>query len=489
MKSDPSGKPSTTATRRDGWVNTASGHGTSRDRRMLTRYGVDVITDIEAMQLWRGEWLAARIIEKPVSEAFRRSFTLKIDGKNGKATAEKAMKQIEKLDAVAKFIAAGQYERAYGGAALFPVLLGAVGDLATPLPETGVTGVAALHLLEPRELTPVSWYNDLTSLKFNQPEIYRVTPVASGRSGAMAQQLIHESRLIIWSGIRVSTQTQPWQRLGWGDSVLGRPRQVMADFGMSWGSAATLLHEFAQGVLKLKGLADILVRKDGEALLAKRISAMDMANSTLKVKVVDSEDDYSRQSTPITGMADFLVQFAQLISAAADMPMTVLFGMSPAGMNATGAFDQAGWYDRISTLQTAYTPRVEQLLRLILRSSTGPTAGREPPTWSAEWLPLHEQSDEQRATTRKVVAETDQIYFNMGAASSDTIAKSRWMGDTYSAEMSIDWVEYEKQKAVEQENAEQLAADTAALAAMGRTAESDDDDAEEIDDEPDDSEA
>lgn len=454
--------------RRDGWVNTVSGHGTARDRRTLTSYGVDIVTDVEAMQLWRSEFLAAHIIEKLPEEAYRRAFSLKIDGPKGKEQAERVMSVVESLGAVEKLTHAGRYERAYGGAALFPVLRGAVGALETELPDAGITEVAALHILEPRELTPVAWYTDLESTKFKKPSLYQVTPISSGRGGSMRREVIHESRLIIWPGIRVSEQTQPGQRLGWGDTCLCRPRQVMADFGLAWGSAATLLHEFAQGVLKMKGLADILAQTDGEALLARRMTAFSSVASSLRLKVIDSEDDYERKSTPITGMDGMLVQFAQLMAAAADMPLTVLLGMSPAGMNATGEFDQSGWYDRVSKKQTAYTPMVEQLLRLILRSTTGPTAGSEPESWSAEWLPLQEQSDAERAATRKVVAETDKIYFDMGAASADSIATSRWKGDTYSAEMQIDWAERAKQKQIEEEHAEQIAVDKEAMAALGR---------------------
>ena len=44
-------------------------------------------------------------------------------------------------------------------------------------------------------------------------------------------------------------------------------------------------------------------------------------------------------------------EFATLVSAAADIPTTRLFGRSPAGMSATGESDLRNYYDRVKTVQ------------------------------------------------------------------------------------------------------------------------------------------
>lgn len=454
-------------TRRDGWINDVSGHGTARDRRSLTRFGLDVVTDLEAQAMWRSDWLAAKIIETVPLEAFRRGWTLKIDGDRGKDQAEKIGALCEEMCVAQRLTLAAQYERAYGGAAIYPVIEGATGDLNQEL-GARIAKVRALHVLEPRELMPVAWETDISSPNFGQPSRWRLQSVASSRGAASLGNLeIHASRLIVLPGLRVSSQIQPGQRPGWGDSVLSRPRGVMADFGLAWGSAATLLADFAQGVLTLDGLSEILAADDGEALVAKRLAVMDMARSSLRSMVIDAKDAFSRSTTPISGLSDVLTQFAQLVAAAADMPVTVLMGMSPAGMNATGAFDLRAWYDRIGAAQTKqYQPPLERVLRLLMRSAAAPTAGREPSVWSIEWLPLWEPTEKERAETRKLVAETDKIYVDAKVVSEDDVARSRWSGDTYSAEMTIDWNAREAQATLADE---QLELDDDDLAAMGRT--------------------
>src|SRR5262245_44527140 len=129
---NPLGRPSRPKPqfRGDGYVNRATGHGTSRDRRTLTGFRVDIVTDLEALGLWRSEFLCKRIIEALPEEAFRRGWSLKFEDKE---VAEEVTALAEDLNLDEKLVEAAQYERAYGGAAIFPVLEGAQGDLSRPL--------------------------------------------------------------------------------------------------------------------------------------------------------------------------------------------------------------------------------------------------------------------------------------------------------------------------------------------------------------------
>ncbi len=199
---------------------------------------------------------------------------------------------------------------------------------------------------------------------------------------------------------------------------------------------------------------------------------MDYMRSTLRSMVVGAGDDFQRTSTPVGGLEGLLQQFALRIAAAADMPVTVMFGMAPAGLNATGDNDIRGWYDKIaSRREHHYRCRLEQIIRMYMLSKDGACKGVEPDQWSVEFPPLWEPSEKERAETRYIIAQTDQIYFNIQAASSDDIAESRWKGDTYSSEMTIDWAERKKQQDLEakKEDLAQVAAlkMQAAIAAGG----------------------
>lgn len=450
--------------RRDGWINTASGHGTARDRRTLTHYGVDIVTDIEALQLWRSEFLAARIIEALPEEAFRRGWHLKLEDK---ALAEEVCALAEDLEVDDVLVRAAQYERAYGGAAIFPVLSGALGELSQPLNPGAIASVDALHVFEPQELQPVTYYPSINQRDFGKPETYRLVPLTSGRTGSLRMEIIHATRLVIFPGTRVSRQTQPGQREGWGDSCLSRPNSVLRDDGLAWASAATLLHVFGQGILEMEGLAELLAQSDGLEQFDRRMAAMDMAASTLRTMVIDAKDRFSRTSGTLTGLSDVLSQFSQRMAAAAEMPVTVLMGMSPAGLNATGDNDTRSWYATVEKRRNSrYRPRLAQLLRLCMLATTGPTKGKEPKVWSAEFNALWTPSEKETAETRKLDAERAAILIDNEIASADDVAKSFYGGDTYSPEIVIDWAARLAQKKIDEERAEEL--DDAALAAMGQ---------------------
>lgn len=457
------------ADRRDGYRNELRGHGTARDPRSYTSFSADWIGDLEAIERMRSSDIEARICELLPREATRRGFDLRVGGeKNGKQIAEDVMAEVERLDGLEKFRIGLTWERALGGSALFPVLEGAVGELHEDLSdyETGITRIAALHVLEPRELRPASWYTDLSHPKFRQPETYWLWPLAGGANIASGiTEVIHESRLIIFPGRRVSNQHQAGQRPGWGDSILMLCKQVCEDYGIAWGSVSAILADFAQGVIKFDGLEAIMLAKDPSVELQKRATAMDMLRSAMRSIVIGKNDEFSRTTTPVSGMEGLIVQMAQRVAAAADMPLTILMGMSPAGMNATGEMDIRAWYDRVAGLQARITHPVEKLLRLIMLQTEGPTEGQELESYSVEWKPLWQPSEKETAETRKTVAETDAIYEGMSATTPAKIAKARWGGDTYSPEMHMDADELDAQAEMEMNPDDMSPEDLAAIGA------------------------
>jgi phage-related protein (TIGR01555 family) len=433
--------------RRDGWINAASGHGTSTDRRTLTRFGVDVVTDLEAMQLWRSEWLAKKIIEKRPQEIFRRGIEIKTDKAKPEDIAE-VIGRSQELELEKRCVLAEQYRTAFGGAAIFAAMDGAIGELSEPLDEDHIQSVNALHVLEPRELQPVTYYQDLNSPKFGRPETYRLMPLTTGRvQTALMYTVVHETRLVIFNGTRVSKQTQPGQRESWGDSALSPCWTTLSDYGLSWGSAATILHEYGHGILQMDGLAELLATNDGVNVVNQRLAIMEMYKSSLHAMTVDGKDTFTRASMSLAGLADVLEQNALVVAAAAGYPVTVLLGMAPAGLSATGDNDVRNWYADVENYRNTETkPAVEQLLRWIMKSTDGPLAGKEPEVWCVEFPPLWTPSEKEEAETRKIVADTDVAYVNAGIAFEEDVARSRWGGNTYSADMAVDWAAYDKRK-------------------------------------------
>lgn len=404
------------AMRADGWGNVITGLLSNRDKRTGAVSTVDIVTDIQARDMWRGDDIAKRVIEVLPREAMRRGYDLKFDNDDSDGDADGAkevMNEAESIGLDQALVKVAMYERAYGGGAIFPVMEGALGDLSQPLNEKGIGKITALHLLEPRELYPFTWYTDIRSPKFGRPSVYRMIPLFAGGVLSTPMALIHESRLAILPGLRMTRLPQPGTLLGWGDNVITAMYRVLADFGMSWGHVASLLQDFAQAVLQMEGLDNLTTRDRGRAA-RDRLEQIDLVRATMRMIVIDKRDSFTRQQTPMTNLAEIMDRFATRLAAAADMPITLLMGMSPAGMNATGESDRAFFYDRVSALQHYITPVVEHILRLIMLSLDGPLGGVEPDVWSINWKPLWAPSEKEQADTRwtnmqAVAAAVDKV--------------------------------------------------------------------------------
>ena len=83
-------------------------------------------------------------------------------------------------------------------------------------------------------------------------------------------------------------------------------------------------------------------------------------------------------------------------------------------------------------------PVLEKLTRYIMLSKDGPFSGIEPDNWSIQFVPLWQNTEEQEANIRKIVAETDAIYLDRGVLDPTEVAVSRFGGNRWSMNTEVD---------------------------------------------------
>lgn len=117
------------------------------------------------------------------------------------------------------------------------------------------------------------------------------------------------------------------------------------------------------------------------------MQAQAKVRSNFGVQLVNKGDQMHNAQYSFTGF-DHVTEAAQLnLSAKTHIPMTKLFGRSPAGMNATGESDLQNYYDYIDALrESKLRPALEQLLPVLCMSAWGTVPdGIEisfPPLWT-----------------------------------------------------------------------------------------------------------
>lgn len=420
--------------RADGWSNLLTGLGVSgRDKRLGAAVSTaGRLTHHELEELFAGDGLGRRICELPAGEQTRKWVSISAENDAGKLMLQR-LQELGAQDAVTEALI---WARLYGGAA---ILLGADDGASPeePLNEDRIRSLGWLTVLHRYEIEVASKVSDPFARDYGRPETYRVV-TAQESSESRAGSVFHASRCIRFDGART-----PRERIerngGWCDSVLSHVIDALRDTWASYDSAAALLTDFSQAVYKVKGLASI-VASDQSKALERRMEIMDMCRSVLHAVIVDADgEDFERKTTSLGGLPEVLDRLQQLLSAVTGIPVTLLMGRSPAGMNATGESDIRVFYDTIQSEQENHLrPKLERLLSLVFRAKDGPTRGREPKGWSFSFNPLWQLTDKETAEVRKTQAEVDAVYITNGVVLPEEIRQSRFSGEAYSSETIID---------------------------------------------------
>jgi len=431
----PVDNPIARAVRRiDSWLNLITGVGTNVGRNALTfqAQAGDYLDEATLSTLYDLDGLAARIVRAVPQHALRQGMAVT----TGDPSVESRIHaRLDDLDAVAKLRLAWTWARLYGGAGVF---VGADDgrDPSEPLDMSAIRTVRFVIDVDRRHLVPFTWVTDPNSARFGQPETYQLT-----RVGGTASQFVtvHATRVIRFDGAEC-TRDRRLQLNGWGDSVLQRAYTELQQTRGASSAVSSLLHEASQGVFKIKNLY-ALMAGDKQDILKKRLELVDMSRSIARAIMIDAGgESFDRTEVgSLTGLTDVLDRFVNFLSAVSEIPVCVLMGQAPAGLNATGDSDIRSWYDAVAAEREAMLRRrAERLVRILLRAQDGPTGGIEPEGWKVTFPPLWQPTSSESTDMRLKTAQTDQIYIAAGVITPEEASLSRFRPEGWSPETSID---------------------------------------------------
>jgi uncharacterized protein len=400
--------------RADSWVNAMTGLGTLRDKLMHAQVVPGAkLQDHTLEALFNDDDVARRVVAKLPREATRRGFKLVLEGDDeGEEDEDESADVVRQMDEAIKNLGALPklrdgwiWARLYGGGS--GIFVGADDGLPVdqPLNEESIRSIRFLNLVKRPQLSVKTRYEDVLAPKFGEPEIYMVNQAAAAMVPRNGLE-VHESRLILFDGALTARMTMD-SPTGFDDSVLQNAMAALQQTATAWQSVAHLLTDASQGVLKIANLVE-LVAADGQEVLRTRVQLMDLARSVCRSILIDAEkESFERVATSFAGLPEMMDKLMMRMSAASEQPVTLLYGRSAAGMNATGESDIRGWYDTVAEAQTdELLPRLERLLRLMFLAKDGPTRGRLPEQWSLEFCPLWQPTDKELADTKKTKADT-----------------------------------------------------------------------------------
>lgn len=410
--------------REDGYVNLLNKYGTKQDNSEAYKFEREpVIPDMQLTGLYEGNGLFSKIIDTPAEEALKHGFDLNLKSDELNAFVEDALDNLEWEERAATAI---KWARLYGGA-LIVMLIDDGRGLEEPVDWEHIRSIDELRVYERSIVQP-----DYASLyqqdyggkgvgnrvsKFGQPEYYYVSSIYGSFK-------VHESRCLAFRNGVLPEQTSNATYLFWGMPEYVRIRRALRETVTAHTDSVKLLERSVQAIYSMKGLASLLTTDDGENQVLKRLQLVDTSRGLLNSIAIDSEgEQYDFKTFQFSGVKDVIDATCNMLSALTNIPQTILFGRSPAGMNATGDSDFESYYNFVEKIQRLMLKRnLRTLLDVVFRAGIASGDVAEEPDYKLEFKPLWSLSDTEQAAvdqtkaqTALVKAQTAQAYVDMQA--------------------------------------------------------------------------
>ena len=417
----------TVGQRIDGWINLLTGYGMqNKDKTKSTNYQHDYyLNEVECRGLFRSEGIAKRIVELPTREMTRKGFT--IDGDTDGAIV-KFYKELKADVAIRNLL---RWAKVYGGAVAV-LWIDDGQTLDQPLNENDIKSIEMIRVYQ-RWRVDRSQYlnNDPTSKNFGLPDFFQISPTTG------SSFKVHYSRTLMIDGVELPEDVRQSNN-GWGDSVYQATYDFIRRLSTTYGHAEHILQDFVQKIISIENLQEMIAGGQ-EALIIQRLHIMDMSRSILNTILLDSKEKCESTTTSVAGLSDLLERFSQAVSAVTGIPMSLLMGQAPKGLNATGESEVRFWYDNVSSEQEEILlPPIQRLVRLIMLCKEGPTKGKELDTWAVNFVPLWQMSEKEVVEIHKGQAEADRAYIETGVLEPYEVANARFGGDKYSTETKLE---------------------------------------------------
>ncbi|MCP1120100.1 DUF1073 domain-containing protein [Robbsia andropogonis] len=315
---------------------------------------------------YRGSWIVATAVDAIPEDMTRKGVEFSGLDPADISTLEAEMTTLGVWDRICE---TGKWARLYGGAIAVMLIDGQ--DMSTPLrvDAVGKGQFKGLLVLDRWMISPPTG-KVVTEFgpDMGRPVFYDV--IADFK--AIPKGRIHYSRVLRMEGADLPF----YQRIaenGWGLSVLEPMWDRLIAFDSASVGAGQLVYKAHLRTVKIKGLREI-VATGGKALegLRSQMEFTRLSQSNEGMTVLDTNDEFQADTYTFAGLSDMLIQFAQQLSGATGIPLSRLFGQSPAGLGDSGEGPRRQYHEKVHQKQEKdlRTP-LHRLLTVMSWSSLG----------------------------------------------------------------------------------------------------------------------
>lgn len=252
------------------------------------------------------------------------------------------------------------------------------------------------------------------------------------RSWFVTGQKVHSSRLLTFVGRPVPDILKPAYNFG-GLSMSQLARPYVENWLKTRQSVNRLISNYSTSGVKTN-LGDALSGGSGEDVLERVQLYTDMRDNQGTMLLDKETEDFFQFNVPLSGLDKLQAQAQEHLASVSSMPLPVLTGVTPAGLNASAEGDIEIWYEHIGSRQNQFfRPNLTRIIEMVQVSKFGEVD----PDIVFDFVPLKDQDEGELATNRKSDAEAASIYVEMGAVSPEEVRR-RLAADEHSGYNAID---------------------------------------------------
>ncbi|MCG4655888.1 DUF1073 domain-containing protein [Flavonifractor plautii] len=366
-----------------------------------TEYPLTRMTDNYALlnSLYRDNWVVQNVVGIIPDDMTKKWFA-----PAGAVGPEhlKELDRVQRVTALRERVNEGlRWGRLYGGAAGLIMIRGQEGMLGQPLElESIYPGTfQGLYILD-------RWQGVVPGMELvfeggePVPAYYSIT---DARGNTVAK--VHHSRLVRFTG-RDLPFLERVAELYWGESEVEALYNDVVKHDNVAANMAALTFRANVDTMEVQNLDQLFSVTSGEQ--QRRFWNVMQAQSVMKsnfgMQLVNRGDQIKNTQYTFTGLQEVYDSMCLDLSGASRIPVTKLFGRSPAGMNATGESDLRNYYDYVDTLREAkLRPILEKLLPVLAMSAWGAVPDGLDITFPPLWTPTAKEVSEIAKTKSEAI--------------------------------------------------------------------------------------
>jgi phage-related protein (TIGR01555 family) len=379
----------------DAFANPAARTGWGEDNLInATEYPMTRLTqDWQLLtSLYRTSWIVQRVCNVIPEDALA-DLTIEAPGLETKELhlLEEEIRSTHLRESILEGL---RWGRLYGGAAAIIMISGQEEDLSLPVDVNNITIGAFRGLYIVDRWSGIYPGLDLVDNDrdpdFGLPEYYEVRDETSGGT-----YRVHHSRVLRFCG----TKMPYWEQVAeqyWGTSAIESMYDELIKRDNVAHNIANLTFKACLSVLQVENLDQMFATSNlvYQRRMYAMLSAINSLENSLGIRLVNKGDDIQQLQYSFSGLPEVMDSAMMDMAGATSIPVTRLFGRSPAGMNSTGESDEKMYRQTLEQERSVHIdPALERLIPIVCRSAIG----YFPAGCKFKYPSLIEMSPEQKA--------------------------------------------------------------------------------------------